>query len=151
MKPTRFFSWSMVGRGVAAPFSFRTYVPGRSTSPLCNGRQLHVSQPSLSVLVLVELKEWPEAAQIRELQSGPLDIGIDHLEELSDRLESMLLLRERFVLVLPKNHPAARKRAVNFKDLLDDLLLIPRRDLFPTVHQSHAANRPFNFMSPSHF
>ena len=86
-------------------------------------------------LVLVELKEWPEAAQIRELQSGTLDIGIGHLEELSDRLESMLLLRERFVLVLPKNHPAARKRAVNFKDLRDDLLLIPRRDLFPTVHQ----------------
>jgi DNA-binding transcriptional LysR family regulator len=83
----------------------------------------------------VELKEWPEAAQIRELQSGALDIGIGHLEELSDRLESMLLLRERFVLVLPKNHPAARKRAVNFKDLRDDLLLIPRRDLFPTVHQ----------------
>ena len=86
-------------------------------------------------LVLVELKEWPEAAQIRELQSGALDIGIGHLEELSDRLESMLLLRERFVLVLPKTHPAARKKTVNFKDLRDDLLLIPRRDLFPTVHQ----------------
>jgi DNA-binding transcriptional LysR family regulator len=82
----------------------------------------------------VELREWPEAAQIRELQSGASDIGIGHLEEL-DRLESMLLLRERFVLVLPKTHPAARKKPVNFKDLRDDLLLIPRRDLFPTVHQ----------------
>jgi DNA-binding transcriptional LysR family regulator len=74
-------------------------------------------------LVLVEFKEWPEAARIRELQSGTLDIGIGHLEGCSDRLESMLLLRERFVLVLPKNHPAARKRAVNFKDLRDDLIV----------------------------
>jgi DNA-binding transcriptional LysR family regulator len=32
-------------------------------------------------LVLVELKEWPEAAQIRELQSDTLDIGIGNLED----------------------------------------------------------------------
>jgi DNA-binding transcriptional LysR family regulator len=86
-------------------------------------------------LVEVELKEWPEVTQIRELLAGALDIGISHLEELSDRLESMLLLRERLILVLPKHHQAARKKAVNFDDVRDDLLLIPRKDLFPTVHR----------------
>jgi DNA-binding transcriptional LysR family regulator len=83
----------------------------------------------------VELKEWPEVTQIRELQSGALDIGISHLEELSDRLESMLLMRERLILVLPKHHRAGRKKAVNFEDVRDDLLLIPRKDLFPTLHR----------------
>jgi DNA-binding transcriptional LysR family regulator len=86
-------------------------------------------------LVEVELKERPEATQIRELQSGALDIGIAHLAELSDRVESMLLLRERLILALPKHHRAARKKAVNFDDVRGDLLLIPRKDLFPTIHQ----------------
>jgi LysR family hca operon transcriptional activator len=86
-------------------------------------------------LVQVELKEWPEATQIRELQSGALDIGITHREKVSDRLESMLLLRERLLLALSKHHQAARKKAVNFDDVRDDLLLIPRKDLFPYVHQ----------------
>jgi DNA-binding transcriptional LysR family regulator len=86
-------------------------------------------------LVDVELKEWPEATQIRELQSGALDIGITHREKVPDSLESMLLLRERLLLALPKHHQAARKKAVNFDDVRDDLLLIPRKDLFPTLHQ----------------
>src|SRR5260370_41627267 len=87
------------------------------------------------VMVDVELKEWPEATQIRELQSGALDIGITHREKVPDSLESMLLLRERLLLALPKHHQAARKKAVNFDDVRDDLLLIPRKDLFPTLHQ----------------
>ncbi len=86
-------------------------------------------------LVGVDLKERPEAMQIRELQSGALDIGIAHGQKLSDRLESMVLLRERLILALPKHHPAARKKAVNFQDVRDDVLLIPQRDLFPTLHQ----------------
>jgi len=86
-------------------------------------------------LVEVELKEWPEATQIRELQSGALDIGISHLEELSEQIEGMLLTRERLILVLPKHHQAARKKAVNFDDVRDDLLLIPHKDLFPTLHR----------------
>jgi DNA-binding transcriptional LysR family regulator len=79
-------------------------------------------------LVDVELKEWPEATQILELQSGALDMGITHREKVPDSLESMLLLRERLLLALPKHHQAARKKAVNFDDLGDDLLLIPRKD-----------------------
>jgi DNA-binding transcriptional LysR family regulator len=86
-------------------------------------------------LVDVELKESPEATQIRELQSGALDIGITHREKVPGSLESMLLLRERLLLALPKHHQAARKKAVNFDDVRDDLLLIPRKDLFPTLHQ----------------
>jgi DNA-binding transcriptional LysR family regulator len=85
-------------------------------------------------LVEVELKEWPEATQVRELQSGALDIGITHLEELSDRLESMLLVRERIILALSIHHKAAGKKAVTFDDVRDDLLLIPRKHLFPALH-----------------
>jgi DNA-binding transcriptional LysR family regulator len=86
-------------------------------------------------LVDVELKEWPEATQILELQSGALDMGITQREKVPDSLESMLLLRERLLLALPKHHQAAQKKAVNFDDVRDDLLLIPRKDLFPTLHQ----------------
>jgi DNA-binding transcriptional LysR family regulator len=97
-------------------------------------RLLHEIKRQLP-LVELELKEWPEATQIRELQLGTLDIGIAHLEELSDKLESMLLLRERLVLALSIHHKAAGKKAVTFDDLRDDLLLIPRKHLFPALHQ----------------
>jgi DNA-binding transcriptional LysR family regulator len=86
-------------------------------------------------LVEVELKEWPESTQIRELQSGTLDIGIAHMERRSDQLESMLLLRERLILALSIHHKAARKSAVTFDDVRDDLLLIPRKHLFPALHE----------------
>jgi DNA-binding transcriptional LysR family regulator len=86
-------------------------------------------------LVTVELKEWNEAAQIRELESGTIDIGLGYLEEFSERLESAPLLREPFVIVLSKRHKAARKKEVGLSDLASDLLLLPCRDFFPSVHQ----------------
>jgi DNA-binding transcriptional LysR family regulator len=86
-------------------------------------------------LVEVELKEWPEAVQVREVQSGTLDIGIGHLRQLSSQVESMLLLSEPLVVVLPKEHKASRKTTVTIADLRGDLLLMPRKDLFPSVHE----------------
>ena len=86
-------------------------------------------------LVNVELKEGPEAVQIRGIQSGAFDISIGHLGNNYDRIESMLLVRERIVVALPKGHKAARKRAVALKDFEGELFMIPSKDLFPSLHQ----------------
>ena len=86
-------------------------------------------------LVNVELKEGPEAVQIRGIQSGAFDISIGHLGNSYDRIESMLLVRERIVVALPKGHKAARKRAVALKDFEGELFMIPSKDLFPSLHQ----------------
>jgi DNA-binding transcriptional LysR family regulator len=86
-------------------------------------------------LVNVELKEGPESVQIRGIQSGAFDISIGHLGNSYERIESMLLVRERIVVALPKGHKAARKRAVALKDFEGELFMIPSKDLFPSLHQ----------------
>jgi DNA-binding transcriptional LysR family regulator len=86
-------------------------------------------------LVNVELKEAPEALQVPGIQSGAFDISIGHLADSYDRIESMLLVREPIVVALSKGHKAARKRAVALKDFEGELLMIPSKDLFPSLHQ----------------
>jgi len=86
-------------------------------------------------LVNVELKEGPEAQQVTGIQAGAFDISIGHLGDSNDQIESMLLVREPIVVALPKGHKAARKRTVILKDFESELLMIPSRDLFPSLHQ----------------
>jgi DNA-binding transcriptional LysR family regulator len=85
-------------------------------------------------LVSVELKEGPESGQILGIQSGAFDISIGHLGNSYDRVESMLLIRERIVVAVPKGHKAARKRSVALRDLEGELFYIPSKDLFPSLH-----------------
>jgi hypothetical protein len=62
------------------------------------------------------------------------DLGLGYLEELPKQISSAIVLSEPFILVLDEKHRAAKKRVVLFEDLKDDLLLIPRKDLFPTLY-----------------
>jgi DNA-binding transcriptional LysR family regulator len=86
-------------------------------------------------LVNVELKEGPEDPQITGLRSGTFDICIGHLSRTYDQIENMLLIRERLVVALPKGHRAARKKYVSLRDLKSELLIMPSKDLLPSVHQ----------------
>jgi DNA-binding transcriptional LysR family regulator len=51
----------------------------------------------------------------------------------------MLLIRERLVVALPKGHRAARRKYVSLRDLKGELLIMPSKDLLPSVHQMIAA------------
>jgi len=87
-------------------------------------------------MVTVELRESPSSTQMQSLQLGDLDLGLGYLEELPKQISSAIVLSEPFILVLHEKHRAAKKRVVLFEDLKDDLLLIPRKDLFPTKYQA---------------
>ena len=87
----------------------------------------------------VELKEGPENPQITGLRSGAFDVCIGHLSRTYDQIENMLLIRERLVVALPKGHRAARKRYVSLRDLKSELLIMPSKELLPSVHQMIAA------------
>ena len=87
----------------------------------------------------VELREGPEDFQITRLRSGAFDLCIGHLSRTYDQIENMLLIRERLVVALPKGHSAARKRFVGLRDLEGELLIMPSKDLLPSVHQMIAA------------
>ena len=86
-------------------------------------------------LVNVELKEGPEDLQITGLRSGAFDVCIGHLSRTYEQIENMLLIRERVVVALPKGHRAARKKFVGLRDLEGELLIMPSKDLLPSLHQ----------------
>jgi DNA-binding transcriptional LysR family regulator len=50
----------------------------------------------------------------------------------------MLLTREQVVVALPKGHSAARKKYVGLRDLEGVLLIVPSKDLFPSLYQMFA-------------
>ena len=52
-----------------------------------------------------------------------------------DQIENMPLIRERLLVALPKGHSAARKRYVGLRDLEGELLIMPSKDLLPSLHQ----------------
>lgn len=86
-------------------------------------------------LVNVELREAAENLQITGLRSGTFDVCIGHLSRTYDQIENMLLTRERVVVALPKGHRAARKKFVGLRDLKGELLIMPSKDLLPSIHQ----------------
>ena len=90
-------------------------------------------------LVNVELREASENPQIAGLRSGAFDVCIGHLSRTHDQIENTLLIRERLIVALPKGHRAARKRFVGLRDLEGELLIMPSKDLLPSVHQMIAA------------
>ena len=61
---------------------------------------------------------------VRDLWAGTLDAGLVALEaELGD-LEHAVILRDPFVLALPKGHRLAKKKVVSQKDLDDEQVLL---------------------------
>jgi DNA-binding transcriptional LysR family regulator len=90
-------------------------------------------------LVNVELREGAENLQITGLRSGTFDVCIGHLSRNYDQIENMLLTRERVAVALPKGHRAARKKFVRLRDLRGELLIMPSKDLLPSIHQMIAA------------
>jgi DNA-binding transcriptional LysR family regulator len=45
------------------------------------------------------------------------------------------VIRERLVIAFPKGHRAARTKYMSLRDLKGDLLIMPSKDLLPSVHQ----------------
>jgi DNA-binding transcriptional LysR family regulator len=60
------------------------------------------------------------------------------LSRTYDQIENMLLTREQVVVALPKGHSAARKKYVGLRDLEGELLIVPSKDLFPSLYQMFA-------------
>jgi DNA-binding transcriptional LysR family regulator len=64
-----------------------------------------------------QLKLTVEEAGARDIQrlidSGELDLGIVVRDQLSERLESALLLREQMMVCLPVDHPLARRSTIS--------------------------------------
>jgi DNA-binding transcriptional LysR family regulator len=68
-----------------------------------------------------------EAAQ--QLDKGAIDVAVSHLRALPAHLDSMVLLRDPFVLIARRGHPlAAQSPSIEAYAALDHVLVSPRGD-----------------------
>ena len=85
--------------------------------------------------LVVELARGTTASQIKDVESGSLDVGVVRLfEHRLGKLHSHLLLREPYVAAVPAEHPLARRRRLRIRDLKgNDLVGFPR-ELQPALY-----------------
>lgn len=77
--------------------------------------------------VRVELNESPTAAQLKALQDGEISCGFFHPDAPTPGLNTHVLLRERNGVLLPTDHPLAKKASLRLRDLsTTPFVLFPR-------------------------
>ena len=77
--------------------------------------------------IRVELNESPTATQLQSLRAGDISCGFMHPDSLPDGFHHQLLLRERNGVVLPADHPLAKRRTLKLRDLASvPFVLFPR-------------------------
>ena len=87
-------------------------------------REFHRKYPGIRL----ELNESPTAAQLPALQAGDLDCGFFHPDTPTPGLETHTLLREKNGVLLPKDHPPARRAKLKLADLAaTPFVLFPRK------------------------
>lgn len=82
--------------------------------------------------VRLELNESPTATQVKALREGEIDCGFFHPDSQSlTGLQTKVLLKERNGILLPSDHPLAKKSAVRLKDLATTPFVLFPRSLNP--------------------
>lgn len=77
--------------------------------------------------IRVELNESPTAAQLKALQASEISCGFFHPDAPTPELHTHVLLRERNGVLLPADHPLARKSTLRLRDLAKTpFVLFPR-------------------------
>ena len=80
---------------------------------------------------LIDLRELEPSDQIDAIRQRHLDMGLFHANIHAPELASMVVVREKLIVALPENHPAACKEQVELKTLANETILLPRRHTFP--------------------
>ncbi|RKG59623.1 LysR family transcriptional regulator [Corallococcus sp. AB011P] len=82
--------------------------------------------------VHIELSNHPSAWQLEALERGTLDVGILRpRERMPPNVVSHLIRREPFRLAVPSRHPFAKRKAVAWKDLRDEPLVLVEPGVAP--------------------
>jgi len=82
----------------------------------------------------LQLVELSTAEQIIALQRKQIQYGFVHTGALPDMMRSQPLLREKFVLCLPENHPHAGARKAVLADFSDEPFILFAREFSPTYY-----------------
>jgi DNA-binding transcriptional LysR family regulator len=99
----------------------------------------------------VELKAFPltSEAQRQKIRGGEVDIGFV-IEEANDAEEFNVLRvgMDKFMLVLPFDHPLTAKETVSIRDLEGEQLIFPARKLSPRLFDRIVSAFDVNNVSP---
>jgi DNA-binding transcriptional LysR family regulator len=85
--------------------------------------------------IVVELRELDPGAQLEALQQNRIDAGFTSVGTSLPALECKLLTREKVIVALPRQHPAAKHRTVDLKHLAEERILLPPRHALSGVHE----------------
>jgi LysR family transcriptional regulator, benzoate and cis,cis-muconate-responsive activator of ben and cat genes len=86
-------------------------------------REFHRLHPGIKL----ELSESPTSAQLSSLQNGDLGCGFFHPDAPTPGLNTHLLLQEKNGVLLPADHPLARRQKLRLRDLANTpFVLFPR-------------------------
>jgi DNA-binding transcriptional LysR family regulator len=75
--------------------------------------------------IVVELRELDPEAQFEALLQNKIDAGFTDVSPSLPALECTLIMREKLMIALPEQHPAAKHRTFNLKHLSKDRILLP--------------------------
>lgn len=99
-------------------------------------------------LVDIVLHELSTSEQLDKLMRGHLDAGFVQGSLAPDRLKSIALKNDSFVLCLPKSHPMANRKVIDLKELGNERFVMFSREAAPSNHDnviaifSHAGIHP---------
>lgn len=83
----------------------------------------HAARPGVEI----ELREGVHGTVLEDVRSGVADLGITYTDEVPSELASIPLSREAFHVVVPKQHPLARKDGFTLEELTQFALVsLPR-------------------------
>ncbi len=92
--------------------------------------------------IRVELNESPTASQVVSLRSGEIACGFLHPDSLPDGFLTRPLLQERNGVVLPSDHPLAKRKTLKLRDLAAVSFV-----LFPRLHNPSFYDRTLGAFS----
>lgn len=84
----------------------------------------------------LRLHEATPAEQAAALEAGRIDLGLARRAEFGAGLHTEVILREPFLLALPRQHPAAQRAPARLEDFAGEPFIAFPRERAPAFHQA---------------
>ncbi|MGB3536235.1 MAG: LysR substrate-binding domain-containing protein [Microcoleaceae cyanobacterium] len=88
--------------------------------------------------VELELREIPVQQEIQLLKNHQVDVVFHNSTSLYDEdsgLDYLPILQEKFMLILPQNHPLANKNEISLSALKNEQIILPSLEVLPFYQQ----------------
>jgi DNA-binding transcriptional LysR family regulator len=88
--------------------------------------------------VKIDLEEHLSSEVVRAVHEGAADLGICHMPEGANELQSLLYRHDTLVLIAPAGHPVTERRGIDFADSLafDHVGLHTNSSIYVAMHQA---------------